>query len=1101
MIRIQITYLLVIIFYFFPCHLNAQDTHSVLNNFDTIKSTLVPEKIKSFIPKIEAYQAIDVKAEQIEDMLIYNYSEANNMPANFVSEIVRDKEGFLWLATNKGLLKFDGNTFYKIVLPDSLASAEVRSLVIDKTGAIWFSVFESALLKYDKGKIYVMNELAIDFEIRKIFVSSDSTIWLGCDNGFCNFKNNSIIKYHYNQVKAGTDYYYTVINFSEDYQKNVWVSAFGNNIIIIGKNNTLELAIDNSPQADVHYARSKVCKIIHFKNGKTLIVGRNLQIYIVENFNIIERHGYNSFFEKTKTTSPVLTDITFWNNNILVSSSGGLFKSNKTYDSCRFILSPFLFGIRCSDLLISDNMLFVSKSNGFCIVQNPKTKKEIIPNGTINSIKIDSEKIYLACNNYCLYDFIDSLRLLKECPEVKATGRKMDLSDISNKFISLIGKNNIFYLIDKNNFQIIAKYSSTNVLTKEFMPILPRGVVNKTIIINDSIIATFGFEAIALVNVNNHTIQHQTYIPYDINDAEKALNKNNIIFSTNKIIYSFDIKSYKVTELFKINTGIINSFTLDKDYIWACTSKGIIYRIELANTAKVKSFYSQTIEKYLNKGIKIIRDKIFLITNGGLYYFPYSDFDTEKLSIYKLKINSLGEDNIGEYNIAYIAKSNKFFYTLNNQLYIGFYSELFDNDSINTYLSKVYVSNKEYNNGNFYFPHSTITLPHDSSDIKIFISALTNNLSKIDHYKFKLEGYDNNWTTIYQSNYIQYTKLPPGKYILKYKAVSETGFESTEKSFTINILYPFWRTYWFYSLCFIIVVIFIYLIIKIRERRFKQETILLEKKIKERTIQISKQKNEIEKKKNVITESIEYAKNIQKDILSNEKLISAFSNNYFVFHKPKDIVSGDFYWVYKKDDKHLLAVIDCVGHGVSGAFVSLIANMFLNEIIQENNNLNPAQILSILNNKIINLQKSNLHTEEIKYGLDISIISLNKTTQQLEYAGARNPLLIIRNREMHYFDGDKKSIINTENTPSFEFTNHKFQLQTGDMLYLYTDGYSDQIGGTDRKKMFSKTFKVLLQSISVLDIHEQKNTLKKVLKDWMNDLPQTDDILIIGVKI
>ena len=232
-------------------------------------------------------------------------------------------------------------------------------------------------------------------------------------------------------------------------------------------------------------------------------------------------------------------------------------------------------------------------------------------------------------------------------------------------------------------------------------------------------------------------------------------------------------------------------------------------------------------------------------------------------------------------------------------------------------------------------------------------------------------------------------------------------------------------------------------------------------------------------------------------------------NDYFVYYQPKDIVSGDFYWAtkvvttrFEHDDTeiHLIAVADCTGHGVPGAFMSLIGNNFLKQSAKEKSVNSPAQALDFLNTNVV--ATLNQHTSDVpvRDGMDISLVAIEFTTKKLQFAGANNPIYIIRNKELMILKPDKQAIgsVSEELKP---FTNHEFDLQSGDLIYLFTDGYADQFGGPDGKKLKYKKLQEQLIEMSELPMSEQKNNLKLKFEEWKGNTEQTDDVCIVGIKI
>ncbi|MBC7694487.1 MAG: SpoIIE family protein phosphatase [Burkholderiales bacterium] len=259
---------------------------------------------------------------------------------------------------------------------------------------------------------------------------------------------------------------------------------------------------------------------------------------------------------------------------------------------------------------------------------------------------------------------------------------------------------------------------------------------------------------------------------------------------------------------------------------------------------------------------------------------------------------------------------------------------------------------------------------------------------------------------------------------------------------------------------------------------------------------INSQKVEIEKKNAVIIDSITYAKNIQQALLPSEEELQNAFNQHFVLYKPKDIVSGDFYWLNNTENMILFAVADCTGHGVPGAFVSMMGHAYLNEIV--NTTKLPSIILNLLNQKILSELNKKTNETSSKYGMDIALIAIDKTSLQLKYAGAHNTLLIMRKKEHIILESDVRGI-GTERMELFK--SHIFQLQKNDIIYMNTDGFVDQKGGELNKKFLTKNFQKCLLQISDSNLEEQKYTLNNTIDDWRGSKTQMDDMLVVGIKI
>ncbi len=278
---------------------------------------------------------------------------------------------------------------------------------------------------------------------------------------------------------------------------------------------------------------------------------------------------------------------------------------------------------------------------------------------------------------------------------------------------------------------------------------------------------------------------------------------------------------------------------------------------------------------------------------------------------------------------------------------------------------------------------------------------------------------------------------------------------------------------------------------------------------------VQNQKNKIEEIYDELTQSIDYAMRIQHSVLPDEETLKIVTTDYFVLFLPKDKVSGDFYWWKTIGDKTYLAVADCTGHGVPGAFMSMLGSTFLNFIINEHSNLKSGEILNILRQKTIETLKQTGKLGEQKDGMDISFIIINHKSNKIQFSGAYNPLYIIANKEITDIENAEPIIQNSkffyEIKPDKmpiaiydkmqEFSTHKIKLNKGDQLYLFSDGYADQFGGEYRKKFKYKPFKELLLNNSNNTFEEQKINLANNFNIWRNNGEQIDDITVVGIKI
>lgn len=262
---------------------------------------------------------------------------------------------------------------------------------------------------------------------------------------------------------------------------------------------------------------------------------------------------------------------------------------------------------------------------------------------------------------------------------------------------------------------------------------------------------------------------------------------------------------------------------------------------------------------------------------------------------------------------------------------------------------------------------------------------------------------------------------------------------------------------------------------------------------------IHQQNKELKKQKQVITDSINYAQRIQRAILPSRNILAGHLSDHFIYYKPKDIVSGDFYWFTQKDDKLIIAAADCTGHGVPGAFMSMLGMAFLAEISRLEKVESTAQFLEHLREKVKQSLRQYDKSALQKEGMDLALCIYDPSSGEIEFSGAYNSLYIVRKGELLVFKGDRQPVsVHPKERP---FTSNRIKVEQDDVFYLFSDGYPDQVGGENRQKFRLNAFRDLLLDIHQQPMEEQKDVLANKLTDWMGEYPQIDDILVIGFKL
>jgi ligand-binding sensor domain-containing protein/uncharacterized membrane protein len=391
-----------------------------------------------------------------------------------------------------------------------------------------------------------------------------------------------------------------------------------------------------------------------------------------------------------------------------------------------------------------------------------------------------------------------------------------------------------------------------------------------------------------------------------------------------------------------------------------------------------------------------------------------------------------------------------------------------------------------------------LELPYNKNHITFEFAGNSLAIPSKVRYQYKMVGIDEDWGPAMNKSEADYPVLPPGKYTFMVRASNNDGVWSEQPvSFSFVITPPFYQTWWFISIVVVAGIVLIIVYMKYREAALKKDKIRLENTVKERTAEVVKQKEIVEQKNKDITDSINYAKNIQVALLPRKDEIMHKLQESFVLYRPRDIVSGDFYWVSNKGNRTYLAIADSTGHGVPGAFMSMLGTAFLDEIVGNNPVIPTNELLGELRDNVIESLRQTGKEGESKDGMDICLIAVDWEQKMIEYSGANNPLYLVRNNILNEYKADKMPIgFHINQSP---FTINKISIFPGDTLYLFTDGYADQFGGPQNRKFKYKPLKEKLVQISLLPMDDQEKVLSRFFDEWKGSNPQVDDVLLAGI--
>ncbi len=1018
-------------------------------------------------------------------------------------DAVQDSNGVMYFANNYGILTYNGNT-WELLGTGNISM--VRSLAIDDNGTIWVGgVSQFGYLKISKkGSLdffSVTDSLLDDIgefgNVWNITYKKDK-IFLSTDDGIFEY-NKGVIK----KLNITTDKFFIKVNDS------FYASSYKKGIQQLKDNKLFNIGLDdffrNKGVYDILPIQNNELMIVTRYNGLFWVKGDTVktlgnkkeqeffkknQLYcgiklkdgdfclgtIKDGAIIVDKQGHiKEIFDK----SIGIQNNTCWNvyqdiqGNIWLMLDKGITKIEYT---CPFSLYNQNVGIEGTIMSIKrfNNELYLATSVGIYYSASGKSKKEE-EGGNLNF------KLLSSITGQCWdLEVMNDHLLVASSSGLFSINKKNAISVLNNDIVYtlkpskiyanlvFIGKDNQFsmgvfdnkwkeYAIDSTNYQVRSIYEESE---------------------NNVWLGTFSNGAI---NVN-----------YELSSNFKPIKTKVKEYGVKEGLFGYevDVFSYNDEVVFSTDAGLMKKKERNNKLIFYndstfgtqfCDSTRLIYRLHQDNNQNIW-MYAPSSSGNSDEGLGYATQKgrqikwnykLFNRLPQGLIFSIYPE--TENKNIWfggvegLIRFNATINDN----------KYNSIFYTILNKVQLGNDSLIYKGNS-----SSIYTPVKiNFTNNNLLFTYSCTNFYDE----------------KRNQYQYKLEGFDDNWSRWTKDAKKQYTNLLEGNYTFVVRSKNLYGDIGLLDKYSFQILPPWYRTwyaYLFYALFFLLLV---YTIVKVSIYRLKLANLKLEDIIAERTIIIREKNNQLGEALTDIKDSILYAKRLQDAILPKQGEINAIFKQNFIFYQPRDIVSGDFYWVTQKGNKKIFIVADCTGHGVPGAFVSMLGNNLLNQIVNEKNITSPDLILNNLNKGVSKSFKNVDKSLSANDGMDISICVVTDDNI-LEYAGAQRPLVMVRNNVLTEIKADKTPI-GGRTSSVYKFTNNTFNLLKGDLIYMFSDGYADQFGGDKGKKFLKKRLKEVLQNNADYPLNKQKSIIKNTFFKWKGDTDQLDDVLLIGIKI
>jgi ligand-binding sensor domain-containing protein/serine phosphatase RsbU (regulator of sigma subunit) len=1010
----------------------------------------------------------------------------------FVYTITQSNDGFLWVGNADGLTRFDGYNFFPVQFPDSAIGRYPTKCIKDKNGILWFGCSDGTVL-YEKENKLISVPLSNSRSISELIEGPDGLIYV---------------------IPQGLSVY----------------------------------SIDPQKPTEIHQFYSSVEPVIKsaaFTNSGNLLIGTQESLMICRfNKDSLSVAGLVEGLENTVVTAILKTDDPA--KFILGTDDQGLFilnMSGKGNDLHHFSGHPELRSLYIQSVLEDSEKSFWVSTIGFGVIQiNLSDNHEEIKSARYYNINSglsgnDVRTVFQDVEgNYWFGLYGQGISMLTSYAlDYFSPGKNSQENNIlyvrnfDNNYI--LGTPTGFHIFDpvagvSLSFTDLSKFVG-NAEIKSFYfdkeKNLWIGTGGNGLFVrnsNGTIKRVYrsgdtGADDIRDIQMDDRNIwlattngvivldkKGNTKMQFNIDSGlpHNSINKIFLSREGNAYIGTESDKLFRIDQNFKITAGTasmsgstrnkILSFSQSGDgAIWVATEGNGIFRI-LHDSISAVNRTDDLLSNYCYSVLADAENNIWIGHNKG-----FSRFNS-KTGIVRVFGTDFARGGVCNPDGMFESPDKKILVGSTEGLII--YDQLKDRKKAIPPFNNINII--EINDVAYPYQPSFV-LPYKKYKIKVYYSGINFNTPQKVYYSTFLENFDLDWSKMTSSRDATYS-LSDGKYKFNLVSVNEDNLtQGPPVTFSILIKKPFYRTWWFILLAIVVVTGIIILIIRERDKAQKKIQEYLEKELEARTRVVVKQKGEIELQNIEITDSINYAKRIQTSILPDiSKLKDTFKDAFILFH-PRDIVSGDFYWFDKlEDDKFILVCADSTGHGVPGAFMSMIGSTLLQDIVTRKRISKPSEILSLLDRQIFSTLNQNVELGVSNDGMDMVVCEFNVTTRHLRFASAMRPVILVIDGETFYIKGNRSSVGGESVMEKF-FDDQEYYLKEGDTIYLFSDGLPDQFGGPLGKKMKITRLKSMIEKTSTLPMDEQKAAMSKFYFDWKGSFEQVDDVLLMGVKV
>ncbi|MEM6297818.1 MAG: two-component regulator propeller domain-containing protein [Bacteroidota bacterium] len=1035
--------------------------------------------------------------------MFQTFGQTQGLSSNYIEDLYEDSEGRIWMAGQVGgVTCFDGRTMKVFDTDSGLASNKAFSITEGKNGELWFGT-RDGLSRYANGKFktFTTEDGLLSDDILCLFFDSSEHLWIGTVGGISIYEDGKFSDF-------SDDYVYTIL---EDKAGNFWLGTAGDGLIRydVAQRSTVLTTANGLSHDDIY----------------TLYLDEKGRIWVgtYAGVDMISEGEITSFTEKNGLPDAAVTSILYDEAGIFWfgTDGGGLcrFKESsfEMFTEAQGLSSAIVWAIAEDSL---GNILLATDADGLDIYDGEDFKRYFsdapFSESLVSSLYTDqvgTQWVFTQSQGAYRYENGRWKELLQangdpidevlKVEEDKETG---ELWFATKSGIVHYDGENVSILNEENGLPSAVTWS----IKQD-----PNQKNTYWIATEEDGLIRYDGDGFEVFNTENALPSNHTYhLHFD--------QKGRLWVGTDEGIALFDGKTFqtfkKGDEQGLLHNLILSFEELPNGDIWVGTEGGLHWFKKVEDINEVPEG-RRVFGEYQNfsftkqDGLKSLDaiDNVVLLDSRNQLWWGMGN------ALTRLDLNTFSVSDTAP-------QLPKLLFVEVEQKYVDFSRLKRDTTYQNSFKFGKELVERYAACDTFFNRPIDLDLPYDLNHLTFHFSSIDWAAPHKVKYSYRLLGLEEEWSLPTEQNAVDYRGLPPSKYTLEVRAIGEAGKWSPVMRYDFRVRPPFWQTVAAKVLYVFLLIGLTFGIVSWRTRQLAKREKYLKKVVAERTQDLSKANTKLLKtneevrvineslestlhvvreQRDKIQDSINYAQRIQEAMLPMQKELDEALPNHFVFFRPRDVVSGDFYWLgdlRQVNGKVVVAAVDCTGHGVPGAFMSMIGNELLNRIVNELHIVEADKILEQLHLEV----QSALKQKETRNrdGMDMSLVVIDQDEKTLTFAGAKNGLFYVQEGEPYWVKGNRQPIggdwLSKKEQSSFQA--HQISIDKPTFVYLFSDGFPDQFGGADGRKFMSKPFRELLLSLTnTQDMSEQKQTLADAFDTWKKGYEQLDDVLVMGL--